>query len=101
MIEVFPPADIASFYLRAFACDRQVICTDLTDRLLVGAREAGSLAERAVLLTQADALMADSTPFIALGEPVRWSLVAPGLDLYRDSPRAVHPLNELKTPLVR
>ncbi|PXA83308.1 ABC transporter substrate-binding protein [Nostoc sp. 3335mG] len=101
LIDEVAPADIASFYLRAFACDRQVVCTDVTDRLLVEARDADSLAERQVLLIQADALMMDETPFIALGQPVRWSLVAPGLDLYRDSPRAIHPLNELRTPLKR
>jgi peptide/nickel transport system substrate-binding protein len=101
LIDEVAPADIASFYLRAFACERQVVCSDLTDRLLVEARNADSLAERQVLLIQADALMADGTPFIALGQPIRWSLVASRLDLYRDSPRAIHPLNELRTPLKR
>jgi oligopeptide transport system substrate-binding protein len=101
LVDEVAPGDLASFYLRAFACDRQVACTDVTDRLLVEARDADSLAERQVLLIQADALMADNTPFIALGQPVRWSLVAPGLDLYRDTPRAIHPLNELRTPLKR
>jgi len=99
LIDEVAPADVASFYLRAFACDRQVVCSDVTDRLLVEARDADSLAERRVLLIQADALMANDSLFIALGQPVRWSLVAPGLDLYRNSPRAIHPLNELRTPL--
>ena len=101
LIDEVAPADAASFYLRSFACDRQVACTDVTDRLLVEARDADSLAERAVLLIQADALMSNTTPFIAFGPPVRWSLVAPSLDLYRDSPWAIHPLNELRTPLKR
>jgi len=101
LIDAVAPAEVASFYLRAFACDRQVICTDVTDRQLAAARDADTLAERQVLLIQADALMMDDTPFIALGQPVRWSLVAPGLDLYRESPRAIHPLNELRTPLKR
>jgi peptide/nickel transport system substrate-binding protein len=101
LIDEVAPADVASFYLRSFACVRQVACSDVTDRLLVEARNADSLAERKVLLIQADALMADNTPFIAFGPPVRWSLVAPSLDLYRDSPWAIHPLNELRTPLKR
>jgi peptide/nickel transport system substrate-binding protein len=101
LIDTVAPADVASFYLRAFACDRPVICSDITDRLLIEARNADSLAERQVLLIQADALMMNDTPFIALGQPVRWALVAPGLDLYRDSPCAIHPLNELRTPLKR
>lgn len=101
LIDAVAPADTASFYLRTFACEGGLACTDVTDRLLIGARNADSLAEREVLLTQADALFAADTLFVALGQPVRWSLVAPGLDLYRDSPRAIHPLNELRTPLKR
>lgn len=101
LIDEVAPADVASFYLRSFACDRRVACTDVTDRLLIEARNASSLAERTVLLIQVDALMADNTPFIAFGPPVRWSLVSPSLDLYRDSPWAIHPLNELRTPLKR
>jgi peptide/nickel transport system substrate-binding protein len=101
LIDEVAPADVASFYLRAFACDRQVPCTAVTDRLLVEARNAQTLPERRVLLAQADALIAGNAPFIALGPPIRWSLVTPRLDLYRDSPRALHPLNELRSPLKR
>jgi peptide/nickel transport system substrate-binding protein len=101
LIDEVAPADVASFYLRSFACDRQVPCTAVSDRVLIAAREASSLEERAVLLTQADALIAETSPFIALGSPVRWSLVSPELDLYRDSPRGIHPLNELRSPLKR
>jgi oligopeptide transport system substrate-binding protein len=101
LIDAVAPADVASFYLRAFACDRQVPCTDLSDRLLIDARDAATLAERAVLLTQADAVITQNAPFIALGPPFRWSLVSRGLDLYRDNPRAIHPLNELRSPPMR
>ena len=101
LIDEVAPAEVASFYLRNFACEQKAICTEVTDRLLIEARDATSLSERAVLLTQADALMADNAPFIALGSPIRWSLVAPALDLYRDSPRAIHPLNELRSPSKR
>jgi oligopeptide transport system substrate-binding protein len=101
LIDEVAPADVASFYLRSFACGRQVPCTAVSDRVLIAAREAPSLEERAVLLTQADALVAETSPFIALGSPVRWSLVSPELDLYRDSPRGIHPLNELRSPLKR
>lgn len=101
LIDEVAPADTASFYLRAFACERQLACTAVTDRLLIEARYATSIAEREVLLAQADALLTEAAPFIALGQPIRWSLVAPGLDLYRDSSRAIHPLNELRTPLKR
>ncbi len=101
LIDEVAPGDTASFYLRAFSCDRQVPCTPVSEKVLDGARNATSLDERTVLLTQADALIAQTVPFIALGPPVRWSLVAPRLDLYRDSPRARHPLNELRSPFKR
>ncbi len=98
LIDEVAPADIASFYLRTFACEREVPCSDVSDRILGEARDAPSLDERNVLLMQADALIADTVPFIPLGMPIRWSLVSPGLNLYRDSPRGLHPLNELRTP---
>jgi peptide/nickel transport system substrate-binding protein len=101
LVDEVAPADIASFYLRSFACDREVPCTDVSDRVLVAAREAPSLEERAVLLIQADALINETQPFIAFGSPIRWSLVSSELDLYRDSPRGIHPLNELRSPLKR
>ncbi len=101
LVDLVAPADVASFYLRAFGCEQHVPCTAVSDQLLIAARYAPTLAERSVLLTQADALIAQTTPFIALGPPIRWSLVAPDLDLYRDSPRGLHPLNELHGPLKR
>ena len=101
LVDAVAPADVASFYLRAFACDQHVPCTAVSDQMLIAARFAPTLAERAVLLTQADALITQNTPFIALGPPIRWSLVAADLDLYRDSPRGIHPLNELRSPLKR
>jgi len=101
LIDSVAPADVASFYLRAFACDQHVPCTAVSDQVLIAARYSPTLAERSVLLTQADALITQNTPFIALGAPIRWSLVAADLDLYHDSPRGVHPLNELRSPLKR
>jgi peptide/nickel transport system substrate-binding protein len=101
LVDEVAPADIGSFYLRAFACERQVPCTPVSEKVLIAARFAPSLDERSVLLTQADALIAQTVPFIAFGPPIRWSLVAQRLDLYRDSPRAIHPLNELRSPLKR
>ena len=98
LIDEVAPADIASFYLRAFACEEKVPCSDVSDRLLDEVRDAPSLDERNVLLMQADALITEAVPFIPLGMPIRWSLVSPELNLYRDSPRGLHPLNELRTP---
>ena len=40
--------------------------------------------------------MADQVPFFPLANPLRWSLVAPGLDGYRDNPLALHPIATLR-----
>jgi peptide/nickel transport system substrate-binding protein len=101
LIDEVAPADVASFYLRAFACERGVPCSAVADAVLIAARETPSLAERQARLAQADAMIDQVVPFIPLGAPVRWSLVAPTLDLYRDSPRGLHPLNELRSPFKR
>ncbi|USI73675.1 ABC transporter substrate-binding protein [Sphingomonas morindae] len=98
LIDEVAPADTAAFYLRRFACERGTACTEPADTLLIAARYAETLDERSVLLTQADALIEATAPFIALGPPIRWSLVAPGLDRFRDSPRGLHPLDELRSP---
>jgi peptide/nickel transport system substrate-binding protein len=101
LIDEVAPGETAAFYLRSFACERGFACTTASDSVLIAARVTPSLPERSVLFTQADALIAATAPFIALGPPIRWSLVAPDLDLYRDTPRAIHPLNELRTPSMR
>ena len=97
LIDEVAPADTAAFYLRRFACDRGVPCTAAGDRMLIAARVTPSLEERGVLLMQSSALIETHVPFIALGSPVRWSLVARDLDLWRDSPRAIHPLDQLRS----
>ena len=96
MVDEVAPADSAAFYLRRFACERRVACTAEADAVLVAARATPSLAERSALFARADALIAATAPFVALGTPLRWSLVAPGLTRFRESPRAIHPLDELR-----
>ena len=81
LIDEVAPGETAAFYLRSFACERGVVCTTASDSVLIAARVTPSLSERSVLFTQADALIAATAPFIALGPPIRWSLVAPDLDL--------------------
>ncbi|WP_419825524.1 ABC transporter substrate-binding protein [Sphingomonas sp.] len=101
LVDEVAPADTAAFYLRRFACERGVACTPESDAVLIAAREAPTLAERSRLLAQADALIGATAPFVALGPPIRWSLVAPSLDGYAESPRGIHPLDELRRPAAR
>ena len=45
----------------------------------------------------ADRLALINPPFIPLAAPVRWSLVAPHLDLFTENGLAAHPLDQLRT----
>jgi peptide/nickel transport system substrate-binding protein len=44
-----------------------------------------------------DRLQLINPPFIPVSTPVRWSLVAPGLDLFTDNTLAAHPLDQLRS----
>ena len=45
----------------------------------------------------ADRLALINPPFIPVAAPVRWSLVAPGLDLFTENGLAAHPLDQLRS----
>lgn len=98
LVDQVAPADIASWYLRRFSCDRSVVCSEEADTLLIAAREAPSLAERTARLAEADARFAEITPFIPIAMPLRWSLVSPRLRAWRENARGIHPLNHLRDP---
>ncbi len=96
LVDAVAPAEIASWYLRAFACERGGPCAQEADTALLRASNALDLADRAARLAEAEAVLAGITPFIPLASPPRWSLVAPELDGFRPSPRARHPLTRLR-----
>jgi len=96
LIDEVAPADIASWYLRRFTCDRSRVCSEEADALLVAAREAPSLAERSARLADADVRFAEITPFIPLAAPLRWSLVSARLPMWKENARGVHPLEYLR-----
>jgi peptide/nickel transport system substrate-binding protein len=62
---------------------------------------AGTLATLACALSAGcdprDRLQLINPPFIPVSTPVRWSLVAPGLDLFTDNTLAAHPLDQLRS----
>ena len=89
-IDEVAPANLASWYLRHFACDSSGICDPAADTALQAARLAATPAERSAQFALADRLLSRATPFIPLTAPVRWSLVR-RLDGFRPSPFARHP----------
>jgi len=62
---------------------------------------AGTLATLACALSTGcdprDRLQLINPPFIPVATPIRWSLVAPGLDLVTDNALAAHPLDQLRS----
>lgn len=87
--------DSALWYLGRIGCARKVHCSAEADAQLEAASLASSPDERIARIAQAVALMQAHNGYIALGAPVRWSLVAPRLNGFMPSPRARHPLNHL------
>ncbi len=98
LVDRVAPSDSSSFYLRRFACAEDVPCTPDAEAALDAARSAPTLAARAALLAQADRALLGVTPFIAIAQPLRWSLVGRAAAGWRDSPRGIHPLATLRTP---
>jgi peptide/nickel transport system substrate-binding protein len=95
LIDQVAPADIGSWYLRRFSCAFSRVCSEQADTALIAARGAGTLAERARLLSEADARLAEITAFIPLASPLRWSLADPRSGLQPNA-RGVHPINHLR-----
>ena len=91
LIDEVAPAGLASWYLRHFTCEAGFVCDTAADQAMETARASPLLPERQAQLAIADQLLAGLTPYIALGSPVRWSLVAPRLTGVRPNPFARHP----------
>jgi peptide/nickel transport system substrate-binding protein len=95
LIDEIAPLPSAEWYLGHFTCQATSACTPVADAALAA---AGKGELHAALTGEAARLMAEQVPFYPLANPVRWSLVAPGLDGYRDNPTALHPLARLRAP---
>ena len=94
LIDQVSPFDTARWYL-ATAC---APCGEEAQAAVEAARTAATTHDRAAAIARADAALTADVAFIPLATPLRWSLVAPGLDLWQANPRAWHPLNQLRSP---
>ena len=92
LVDAVAPYDSARWYL-ANAC---AMCSADAKAVLLAARDAPTLAERARLIAAADLALRDDVAFIPIARPLRWSLVALRLTRWRPNPRAWHPLNRLR-----
>jgi len=95
LIDEVAPFDSALWYLSRLDCAAGLRCDTRASELLAAARQADTAAEQARLLGEAERLIADYGSFIALGQPIRWSLASRRLTGFALSPRGVHPLNKL------
>ena len=76
LVDAVAPASLPSWYLRRFSCAQSAVCSEEADLLLEQARNAKTAAERQALLANADRILTDTTAYIPLASPVRWSLVS-------------------------
>ncbi|MBX3562393.1 MAG: ABC transporter substrate-binding protein [Sphingomonas sp.] len=95
LVDMVAPANLGAWYLRQFSCEAGPVCDPRADEALARARAAATAEERRAALVEADRALAAITPYIALGSPVRWSLVSRRLTGFRPNQFARHPASEL------
>lgn len=95
LIDAVAPANLGAWYLRQFSCEASPACNADADAALARARAASTAEERQAALAEADRALAAITPFIAIGAPVRWSLVSRRLTGFRPNLFARHAASEL------
>ncbi|WP_076071957.1 ABC transporter substrate-binding protein [Sphingomonas montana] len=98
LVDRVAPSGSAAWYLHRFTCDRSPLCSERADAALAAARTAPDPVSRTARLADADRSLADIGVFIAIASPLRWALVAPNLKGYRDNARAIHALDQLRSP---
>jgi peptide/nickel transport system substrate-binding protein len=98
LVDSVAPAGSALWYLETLACPSADACSDDAVAALQRARNSQSLLERSVQLATADRLLANSGLYVPLTRPLRWSLVSPRLNQFKENPRAYHPLTHLRRP---
>lgn len=87
--------DSALWYLGRIGCARKVHCSAEAQAQLQAASLATTFSERMARVAEAASLMQAHNGYVALGAPIRWSLVSRRLTGFLPSPRARHPLNQL------
>ena len=100
VVEHVAPTPNALFFLRPFTCAGNgggtgSYCNPGADALIDGARTMADEDARAEALAHAEAAMLADTPMIPLFVPVRWALVARGVQGWTANQSGQHPLAAL------
>jgi oligopeptide transport system substrate-binding protein len=95
LVDHVAPTGSAIWYFQQFGCGTGQLCSVDLDGLVQMAQREADPAKRAEAIAALDRAFAEQQLFIPLAAPLRWSLVAPRLQGYRENGFAVHPLNRL------
>jgi ABC-type oligopeptide transport system substrate-binding subunit len=84
----------AAALLARWRCDAGLVCDPAADALLEKAR-AASPTDQSALIAEADARWLTAPPMIPLLTPLRWALVARGVEGWTANSTGSHPLGRL------
>lgn len=101
LVDAVAPNTSANWYLTTLSCAAGLVCDAKGDGPLEASRTAETLAARSAQIADADATLAARASFIALGVPLRWSLVNPRLTRWKENVMGAHPLSELRPVRLR
>ena len=79
LIDVTAEQSSPAWYLDQLSCKLAAICSERADGIVAEARLASDIAERARLLGEAETELQSTVAFIPIANPLRWSVVRPGL----------------------
>ena len=79
LIDLTAQQSSPAWYLDQLSCKFAAICSARADAIVAEARMTKDMAMRAQLLGQAEAEMQSTVGFIPIANPLRWSVVRPGL----------------------
>lgn len=98
LIDAVAPNTSANWFLTTLSCAAGLVCDARGDADLEASRAADTLVQRSARIADADAALAARASFIALGVPMRWSLVDPRLSGWQENVLGAHPLSALRPP---
>lgn len=96
LVDAVAPSLSPAWFVRRFRCENAVVCDPAIDLLLDSARATLVPAQYGALIAQAAQLADSKTLFIAIGAPVRWSMVGRNVDGFAVNRFARHTLVGLR-----